>query len=206
MKNRKKSVFREIIFVLIVSSFCVGLLLITHTGIGQRSEVSVASVNAALEIITGRVPQSAEEAYNIFNRRFVMKSQGKVKVWQNQDLPDQWVFEASGAGMWGEITIVGVLNLETSSLIGLRVVNQNETAGLGSRIVEPTFYEQFANLTYVPRIEMQKAKFKNNQFDAVSGATVTSRALEALLNKAVNEVLAIGRPDNGVLNPGNKNY
>jgi RnfABCDGE-type electron transport complex G subunit len=164
------------------------ILALTRAGVGNRSELQVDTVNAVMQIIVGKEPENAETAFAAFNRRFTQKSSGRCKIWQNQDQLQQWVFEATGAGMWGEMTLVGVLDLEAESLLGLRVVRQNETAGLGSRITDSLFTEQFVNLSLLPKIEMTSARSKNNQFDAISGATVSSRSLEKLLNKAVKLV------------------
>ncbi|MEW6710555.1 MAG: FMN-binding protein [Candidatus Riflebacteria bacterium] len=188
MTRGKPGVVTEIWFVLLLSTACVFILLITRVGIGARSEVSARTVRTALQLLTTQVPSGDEEAYAVFSRRFSQKSSGRIKTWQNQDQLSQWVFEASGAGMWGEMTLVGVVDLETETMTGLQVIGQNETAGLGSRITEPVFAEQFVNLSLQPRVEMVRARFRNNQFDAVSGATVTSKALETLINKAISQV------------------
>jgi Na+-translocating ferredoxin:NAD+ oxidoreductase RnfG subunit len=162
--------------------------MMTRLSVGSRSEVSGETVMAVFSILVGSTPETIDEAFTIFNRRFAQVASGKIKIWQNQDLTQQWAFEATGAGMWGEMTVVGVVDLETSGFLGIKVVNQNETAGLGSKIAEPSFTEQFAGLSFASKIEMSRARYKNNQFDAVSGATVTSKSLEILLNKAVAAV------------------
>jgi RnfABCDGE-type electron transport complex G subunit len=188
MSRAKSSLKSEILFVLLLGSICAMILALTRAGVGNRSELQVDTVNAVMQIIVGKEPENAETAFAAFNRRFTQKSSGRCKIWQNQDQLQQWVFEATGAGMWGEMTLVGVLDLEAESLLGLRVVRQNETAGLGSRITDSLFTEQFVNLSLLPKIEMTSARSKNNQFDAISGATVSSRSLEKLLNKAVKLV------------------
>ncbi len=188
MSRVKSTLKKEIFFVLLLGSICALVLVLTRAGVGNRSELQADTVNAVMQILVGKEPEDVETAFTSFNRRFAQKSSGRCKIWQNQDQLQQWVFEATGAGMWGEMTIVGVLDLEQETMLGLRVVRQNETAGLGSRIADPLFSEQFVNLSLLPRIEMTGARSKNNQFDAVSGATVTSRSLEKLLNKALELV------------------
>jgi RnfABCDGE-type electron transport complex G subunit len=188
MSRAKSSLKSEILFVLLLGSICAMILALTRAGVGNRSELQVDTVNAVMQIIVGKEPENAETAFAAFNRRFTQKSSGRCKIWQNQDQLQQWVFEATGAGMWGEMTLVGVLDLEAESLLGLRVVRQNETAGLGSRITDSFFTEQFVNLSLLPKIEMTSARSKINQVDAISGATVSSRSLEKLLNKAVKLV------------------
>lgn len=188
MSRKKRALRSEVLFVLGLGLLCSLILLSTRTGIGSRSEISSATVKAVLQIIAGRAPESDEEAYMVFNRRFQQRSSGGIKIWQNQDLLHQWVFSASGAGMWGQIQIVGVVDLERETMLGMQVVSQNETAGLGSKISDPVFCEQFANLSLLPKVEMVAARYRNNQFDAISGATVSSRALETLINKAISAV------------------
>lgn len=188
MSSLKRSPGREILFVLGLSVACSLILLLTRVGVGSRSEISTDTVKAVLTIVAGRSLDNSAEAYAVFNRRFLQKSSGRIKTWQNQDQRQQWVFSATGAGMWGEMTIVGVIDLETETMLGLKVISQNETAGLGSKIADPVFCEQFANLSLLPRVEMASARYKNHQFDAVSGATVSSRALETLINRAISTV------------------
>ncbi len=193
MKGIKRNFWQEIVFVLLLSSLCVALLQVTRKSVGHRSRVSPATVMTILTMLANRIPESEQQAFTLFNRRFLQVRSGKIKLWQNQDVTRQWAFEATGAAMWGEITIAGMLDLETSCLLGLKVINQNETAGLGSKVADPSFCEQFSGLSFRPRIEMSRARAKNNQFDAVSGATVTSRALEKLLNRTINEILKHSR-------------
>lgn len=188
MSQERRSMCREVFFVICLSMACSLILMVTRARVGPRSEISAATVKAVLQIIAGRSPESADEAYLVFSRRFLQLGFGRVKIWQNQDQMHQWVFEATGPGMWGKITIAGVLDLGTETMLGMKVVDENETAGLGNRIADAVFCEQFAQLSLLPKIEMATARYRNNQFDAVSGATITSRALEALLNKAVAAV------------------
>ncbi|MGM0600891.1 MAG: FMN-binding protein [Candidatus Rifleibacteriota bacterium] len=183
--TEKKSIFKEILSVLILSSICVGFITLTRAGIGSRSQLSDDTVKAFLEIITANKQINNLNHFEVFNRRFKMVSKGKIKLWQNEDKDHRWAFEATGPGMWGKIIIAGVIDAETSRIVGIKVIDENETAGLGSKISDPDFAQQFENLSYIPEIEVSRAKFKNNQFDAVSGATVSSKAVAALLNKTV---------------------
>jgi RnfABCDGE-type electron transport complex G subunit len=188
MFKEKHSIFKEILSVLILSSICVGFIVLTRAGVGSRSQLSLDTVKAFFEIITDKAQAKNNDYFEIFNRRFKLVSKGNIKIWQNQDKKHRWAFEVTGPGMWGKIIIAGIIDAETSRIVGIKVIDENETAGLGSKIADPDFIEQFANMSYVPQIEVSRAKFKNNQFDAVSGATVTSKAVAALLNKTVKKV------------------
>jgi Na+-translocating ferredoxin:NAD+ oxidoreductase RnfG subunit len=196
MNKKKKGFLKEILFVIVLASVCSAVILFTKASVGSRSELSFSTVKVFLKLLAGRVPEDEKEAFRVFNQRFEQKTTGRIKLWQNQQELSQWAFESTGAGMWGEITIGGLVDTETTTIIGLRVLNQNETAGIGARISENIFCEQFSNLKFLPKVEMSKARYKNNQFDAVSGATASSKAIETILNKTIRKLKLI-QPNQG---------
>jgi electron transport complex protein RnfG len=63
-------------------------------------------------------------------------------------------------------------------LLGVKVLKQNETVGLGDRIVtEPNWLERFLGKSLNdPDESGWRLKKDNGQFDQIAGATVTSRA------------------------------
>ncbi|MDR1365177.1 MAG: FMN-binding protein, partial [Holosporales bacterium] len=69
--------------------------------------------------------------------------------------------------------------LADGSIAGLRVGAHEETAGLGSKITDASFYEQFTN-AHPPLVLKQ-------DIDAITGATISSTAV---LN-AVNTVYSL---------------
>jgi Na+-transporting NADH:ubiquinone oxidoreductase subunit C len=92
-----------------------------------------------------------------------------------------------GAGLWGPIrAAVGVD--AAGNLTGLAILEQNETPGLGARIAEPWFRLQFrgkrAPLDLDPEGTRAPAP---DRVDAVTGATISSRAVRDLVNRAAAE-------------------
>jgi Na+-transporting NADH:ubiquinone oxidoreductase subunit C len=102
-----------------------------------------------------------------------------------------YVFIERGAGLWG--TIVAVIGFEPDlkSIRGVEFIRHNETPGLGARITEDWFKSQFRGkrgpFTMVPEGEPSK----ENEFDAITGATVTSTAVRDILNRAIANAPAI---------------
>jgi electron transport complex protein RnfG len=68
---------------------------------------------------------------------------------------------------------------------GLRIVEHGETAGLGDRIAEDSFLEQFVGMDFRPKIEMSRTRSQTNQYDAIAGATISSRAVGTIINQAL---------------------
>lgn len=78
-------------------------------------------------------------------------------------------------------------DLET--LKGIEVLDHSETPGLGGRITEEQFKKQFAGKKLRPKILVVKGRKAEgaNEVDAITGATNTSRGIEAFLNDAMKE-------------------
>lgn len=83
------------------------------------------------------------------------------------------------------------LEPDLETLKGIEVLDHGETPGLGGRIVEEQFKGQFTGKRVKPRIIAVKGRKAegSNEFDAITGATNTSRGIEAFINDAVNEFL-----------------
>jgi len=100
-------------------------------------------------------------------------------------------FRFEGGGVWGPI--IGVLTLE-SDLTTIRkvgILQQEETPGLGGRIVELPYLAKYEGVTFTPEIDITKdGAVAENQVDSISGATSTSNAFENILNDHFNSVVA----------------
>ena len=91
--------------------------------------------------------------------------------------PNIVVFESSGKGFGGEVGMVVGVDLATDKIVGVGVTTHSETPGVGSRAKsDPSFVAQFKGL---PLEETFKVKADGGQVDALSGATITSRAVSA---------------------------
>lgn len=94
----------------------------------------------------------------------------------------------SGPGLWGRITAAVGFDAALSRLTGVEFLEQSETPGLGARISETWFREQFRGkrgpFTTVP----EGAPSAEGQFDAITGATLTTNYVRDILNEAVDQV------------------
>ncbi|WP_347275336.1 FMN-binding protein [Candidatus Kuenenia sp.] len=81
------------------------------------------------------------------------------------------------------------LKPDMETLKGIEVLDHSETPGLGGRMTEDMFKEQFIGMKLKPQIKMVKERKAtgDNEFDAITGATNTSRGIEVFINDAVQE-------------------
>jgi len=115
-------------------------------------------------------------------------------------------FPAAGNGFWARIEALVAVTPDAREVLGLVVTDQGETPGLGGRIMEPEFAEQFSRearrkaglepLRAAPPAAGGKFLYVGRgrpagpsdprfgrSVDAVTGATQTSLAVERLLNE-----------------------
>lgn len=77
--------------------------------------------------------------------------------------------------------MVGI-NLETDTIIGVRVTTHSETPGIGSRAKDnPSFVSQFSGKGMDTNFAV---KADGGAIDAMSGATVTSKAVSVAATQA----------------------
>ena len=100
-----------------------------------------------------------------------------------------FVVMASPKGYGGEISmVVGIDNNLT--VTGISIISQGETAGLGAKCVDEEWQKQFVGKT--ENIEVSKNGSKGNQIDAISSATITSKAVTSGVNDSIDIVKALG--------------
>jgi Na+-transporting NADH:ubiquinone oxidoreductase subunit C len=101
-----------------------------------------------------------------------------------------WVVTQRGTGLWGEIRAHVGFTSDFKLFTGINFLKQNETPGLGARISEKWFLEQFRGkkgpMTMVPENTKNES---STQFDAITGATVTSKAVLSIVNSALKDVV-----------------
>ncbi len=98
-------------------------------------------------------------------------------------------FETFAGSFGGDLGAMVGYDLETKRLSGVSITTMSDTPGLGTRTKEPKFIDQFKN---VPLEVTLSLKADGGGIDAVTGASISSRAV----CKAVNDAIGIIR-DNG---------
>lgn len=89
----------------------------------------------------------------------------------------------SNSGFGGRIEIMAGFNAD-GSIKNFKVISSNETPGLGSKVDEPKFKEQFEG--FHPDRQILKVRQDGGDIDAVTAATISSRAVLNALERAFN--------------------
>lgn len=94
-------------------------------------------------------------------------------------------------GYGGDISVMTGVDAD-GKVTGVNILSHAETAGLGAKAAEQSFRDRFAGL--VSGITVSKDKAGENSIDAITGATITSRAVTEAVNAAIE---AAGGANNG---------
>lgn len=123
---------------------------------------------------------------------------GRLHVFQaSKDGQTKYVIPMNGLGLWGVIWGYIALDQDRSSVYGVYFSHASETPGLGGEIAAPLFQSRFPGkiVTDNGQVALQVVKFgkadKNSPFqvDGVTGATITSTGVNAMINKVLSSYL-----------------
>ena len=103
----------------------------------------------------------------------------------------KYIIPVYGAGLWGPIWGYVAMNADGKTIFGTNFSHQGETPGLGAKITEKAFTEKFEGKHIYMEgafksVEVVKKGQKSvsgaESIDAISGATITSRGVSAMLS------------------------
>ncbi len=97
----------------------------------------------------------------------------------------------SHEGYGGDITISLGIDLN-GTVKGVEILQISETAGLGMKAKEPKFKGQFAGKTVSQFTYTKTGAASDFEIDAISGATITTKAVTNAVNAALDLYRALG--------------
>ena len=102
-----------------------------------------------------------------------------------------YAIPAAGAGFADTIKVLYGVDPARRRVVGMAVLESRETPGLGDKIYKDAdFVAEFTDLAVDPEIELIKGHGEApQQVDAITGATISSRAVVRILNTANGEWL-----------------
>lgn len=102
----------------------------------------------------------------------------------------KYVLPMVGKGLWGPIWGFVALNSDGQTIFGAYFSHESETAGLGALIKEESFQKEFqgkkAFINGTPALSVVKSgtvKDAHTQCDGITGATLTSNGVNAMLQE-----------------------
>ena len=181
-------------WLLIVSSFCFGLLLaIASAAWAPRIEQN--RINK-LNDLAGRLIQKAkdfvplEKLGNEIEITSLKGKKKKVDVYKAMAGEEcfGWTFNAVGPGFQDKIELIIAVDKDFKTIAGFDILASNESPGTGDKIKEIDFRKQFEGKAAAKLELIKSGEAKDNKILAISGATISSEAVVKIINHYMKEV------------------
>ncbi len=184
--------FIEQSWLLIVASFCFGLLIATaNTAWSPRIEQNkITKIN---NLMGGLLPKA--EKFELAAELQIESAKGKkIKSNVYKALAEGrclgWAFNCEGPGFADKIELIVSVDKDFGNFAGYAVLASNETPGFGDKIKLPYYRQQFAGAP-AGKLELAKtgdAGKIDSEIVAISGATVSSEAVIKIINNSAAQV------------------
>jgi electron transport complex protein RnfG len=144
----------------------------------------------ALNGVTSSIVEErrAEEIKDTLEKIFPEMSEYKLEdevymIYQDGE-KSGYAFIASGSGYGGDIDILIGLDSDFN-IKDISILTQTETPGLGARIAESTFTDQFKGLS----ADEVALRSDDGMIDAITGATISSKAVVDAVREKMTEII-----------------
>ena len=193
-----RSVLYMFFITLVFAAGVSGVKVLNQERITRNQELKLRRV--ILKVLDIKAPAGADDSVmlKLFDKRVKsVTHQGRpVYVGYSEDGQSitGYAIPVQGSGVWG--TIYGMLAVgpKGKEVSGLAFYKHSETPGLGGRISEPWFQKQFKGLKLtragadgkIFHLKPPGTGTGPNDLDAITGASLTTAAVENFLNKELN--------------------
>ena len=175
-----------VVFVLILGSTLTTALVAVDKFTAPRIEKNERRKEQISVLNALGIEYTEDKVVEIFLEKITTKLLGDEKFYiynQTNDI----AFGIVGSGLWGPIKATIALKPGMVRIKGVTMLHQEETPGLGSRIGDADFLERFANIDISAGLLIQSPgkALAPNEIDGITGATLSCKAFEEILNKEI---------------------
>jgi Na+-transporting NADH:ubiquinone oxidoreductase subunit C len=197
MNERTYTVFYMVLVCVIATALLTGAKLLFTERIQRNEEVRT---QVALLRGLGIMPEKADAkaVQEAFRSRVARTEKDGMTLYYAYG-PDGKQIETigfifQGQGFWGPIRGIIAVKPDLATVAGFEVIAQQETPGLGARVTEPAYKQQFvgkaigektADGIYLDLVSADVEKLGPHQIHAITGATRTSDSLRKMLNEDI---------------------
>lgn len=185
LRERAYTVFFMFAVTFVAISVVAGIHLATASTVSRNEKlylqraVAEAAGKPAFESVDALV-----EWFNESVQPLPPEDDPRAYAIENGDGAAGYVFVRIGKGLWGDIRAVVGMGPELEAFKGVTFVKHNETPGLGARISEAWFKQQFEGKTGPFELVPEGTQSDSpTEMDAITGATITSKAVRDMLNE-----------------------
>ncbi len=183
----KKGYTYTIIFMTVISLVISAILAVVNAAYKNKVEENEEIARMGAILYSMGVEYEGEDIFAYFEEKVTQTEKDGIKNYHavRDDGKEVFAVPFQGAGLWG--TIRGYIAVETGTgkMAGIAFTEQNETPGLGGRIDEQWYKEQFRGVSLSGGLSYGE----ESGIDAITGATSSSNAVLSIINDFAPEIL-----------------
>ena len=201
MKKSLFSILFMFMLTLIFTGVVSGVKLLSEDKINRNQQIKLQLV--IMNVLDIPIPPDADdkEIISLFQKRVQTAGVDGKTVYVARRPSDNAVqgiaFPVGGSGFWGPIQGLMAVSPNADKVTGLAFYKHSETPGLGARMTEKWFTDQFKGLKIQSVPDGKKFFYLKpegsgqapNELDAITGASRTSAAVELFLNRDIHAFL-----------------
>lgn len=184
---KDKSLLYMLIFLVVLGSISSGVLVTVSRKTAPIIEKNKAAGLKSAILKAFDIPYKKDNIDMVFKKNVRTIRAGDMLIYDSAD--GLRAVELEGSGLWDIIRLVVSFNNRLSKIHRVVIIYQAETPGLGGRITEPEFLAQFKGKDITQGIRIvKKVTNPDNEVNAITGATLTSKALEKIINSEIENL------------------
>jgi Na+-transporting NADH:ubiquinone oxidoreductase subunit C len=197
-KKKKKQVVYPVFFMILVTVVFVTTLAVINEATKDQiaKQEALRIKETLLYVFNIEVADDASAIESAYDQYLSVKTINGQEIYVASENGETtgYAFELAGAGLWGSMSGYAAVDESLQYILGMSFVSHSETPGLGGRIDEIWFKDQFRGIAV--DLDAQTYIFRPSEggnVDSISGATLTSEAVRKIINAdVVNFIETVG--------------
>ena len=189
----KNSLFYTVLFSFLTAFFFVFLLSMADSLTREKTEDNARKTFYKAVLKTSGIDyKSDEDSVPVFRKYFPDYKEGDTVLKTSAEGKDLVIKIFRGSGLWGTITGVIAFSSDLERISGFEIISHNETPGLGGRIDEDWFKDQFirekisdSGITVRKGTGSIDSDAENSEVEGITGASLTSKSIETIINENI---------------------
>lgn len=190
-ENKVKAILIPAVSLLVICVVVTALLGVTNRVTAPKIEQLAAETEAAAKqaVLTDAATFSEEKQIEKDGNTYTY-----YEGFSAEGVSAGYVFRTSAKGYGGDISVMVGVKAD-GTVAGVNILSISETAGLGMNAKNESFLSQFLGKSGT--VGVLKNGSSETEIQALTGATITSKAMASAVNQALALFEAVGGAQNG---------
>ncbi|OJV66852.1 MAG: hypothetical protein BGO41_05400 [Clostridiales bacterium 38-18] len=197
---KKKQIVYPVLFMIAITVIYTAVLAFINESSSDiiAKQEALRVKRSILYVVDLPVSEIDAEVESAFNENINEKSFNDKTYYEYGDANGLkgYAFKFSGTGLWGTITGYIAFDSDFTKILGIDFISHSETPGLGGRIEESWFKEQFRGISLSETQTIVLKPADGGNIDGITGATLTTDSVRKMVNTFVTETLSFAKEAN----------